>query len=72
MGVGENLSMVKYQRRLSGRAGEYLLVPLVKEFLDTHRSSPKVVDNKPVEVFVIEAITHLAPPGGVLQSKAEL
>ena len=70
-GVGENLSTVKYQRRFSGRAGGRLLVPPVEEFLGTCGSSPKVFNNKPVEVFVIEAVIHLAPPGGVLQSKAE-
>ena len=70
--VGENLSTVKYQCRFSGRAGGPLLVPPVEEFLNARRSSPEVVNDKPVEVFVIEAVVHLAPQVRILQSKVEL
>ena len=70
-GIGENLSAVKCQCRFSDRAGGCLLVPPVKEFLDICESSPKVVDDKSVEVFVIEVVVHRAPLGSVPQSKVK-
>ena len=70
--IGENLSAVKCQCQFSDRAGGCLLVPPVKEFLDICESSPKVVDDKSVEVFVIEVVVHRAPLGSVLQSKLKL
>jgi len=71
-GIGENLSAVKFQCRFSDRAGGCLLVPPVKEFLGICESSPKVVDDKSVEVFVIEVVVYRTPLGSVLQSKVKL
>jgi hypothetical protein len=51
------------------RVARHLLVPPVEKFLDIHRYALKVINGKPVEVFVIEAIMGFAPLEAFLRAE---
>jgi len=69
--IEENLSTVKCQYWVSDRAGKHLLIPSVRESLDVCGSDPKVVSDRPLEVFVIEVDIHFMPLGSVLRTKVQ-
>ena len=49
-----------------------LLVPPVKELLGICRSTLEVIDDKPVEGFVVESVIDLAPLRSALERKMKL
>jgi len=49
-----------------------LPVPPVEKLLSIHRPTLKIINDKPIELFVVEAVVDFAPLGRVLESEVEL